>query len=161
MSVNGQAATSYFVSRGTVAGARPRSFVVTPVNRQPIGPGSKRRCKMLTNFQTATGPLESFLDCPGCGFYGTVYYTTKIPVYCSNACRQRAARQRKNERAGIENVSRLADTFSETAARQDFWKCFCSCRNVIYVSRFQLDNGPAVSCPSCYGRYLPDNEAII
>lgn len=50
---------------------------------------------MSHDFKTSIGNLETMLKCPGCGFYGLVYYKTQPPRYCSDACKQRAYRKRK------------------------------------------------------------------
>lgn len=43
----------------------------------------------------SSGDNQMMLTCPVCEWEGVVYYARKQPVYCSNACKQKAARQRR------------------------------------------------------------------
>ena len=36
------------------------------------------------------GTASMILDCPVCGWYGVVHYTTRPPTYCSDVCKQKA-----------------------------------------------------------------------
>lgn len=49
----------------------------------------------MTNFKTSKGDLEMWLDCPSCDFSGIIYYKTQSPLYCSQACKQKAYRIRR------------------------------------------------------------------
>lgn len=53
------------------------------------------------------GNLECWLDCPVCGWRGIIYYTRKKPVYCCDACKAKAYRERKRDNSQIESVTLL------------------------------------------------------
>jgi len=53
---------------------------------------------MTSKFEDENGHLYYHLICPVCGEEGDVLYSKRKPEYCSNACRQKAYRERKKKR---------------------------------------------------------------
>lgn len=47
--------------------------------------------------QETYGPNVKWLNCPMCEFEDEVWYTKKPPVYCSDKCKQKAYRARKQK----------------------------------------------------------------
>ncbi len=68
---------------------------------------------MAKDFKEADGSLEMFLDCPECDFEGIIYYISKPPEYCCNACKQRAYRRRHQEKRNIQAVTLLLRDLKE------------------------------------------------
>lgn len=63
----------------------------------------------MTHVTDRDGHLEMMLDCPECDFFDIVYYTTQPPIYCSDACKQRAYRKRKKRNTPV--VTHIIKTF--------------------------------------------------
>lgn len=105
------------------------------------------------------GNLETWLTCPVCGWSGIVYYTTKEPTYCSDACRQKAYRQRKNVTSEKdESVTNLArdkqgfyvhlDHEQYGRMRIDLVEMHCGCgRGIFTVPRNRQIGG--IRCELC------------
>jgi len=61
---------------------------------------------MSDKFDDLNGNLDFYLICPVCGRAGIVLYSKRKPVYCSDACRQKAYRER-NKKRNKETVTKL------------------------------------------------------
>lgn len=111
---------------------------------------------IMKDFKEETGGDNiAWLDCPICEWGGEVYYATKPPTYCSNTCKQKAARLRRQERQEAESRSRfLAESKKEMELTEPV-QLRCGCGWPVYVSRWQLGNGPEVFCLSCRQLYQP------
>ena len=60
--------------------------------------------------ENINGDSMAWLDCPTCGWSGEIAYQTKPPTYCSNACKQKAARQRKKRREAALPFAEILDS---------------------------------------------------
>jgi len=115
------------------------------------------------------GTLETFLVCPECGRSGIVYYKTRRPVYCSDACRQRAYRRRKRQEAEAEqeaeNVTpgELAGVTNRT--RQEIERQLdmalhlmgCGCPRYIWATRGNVEIG-GIRCDRCGEEFRPTEK---
>jgi len=61
---------------------------------------------MTTTVFDASGDNEMQFECGACGRRGVVYYQTRRPEYCNDACKQRAYRRRKRNAATCEVVTK-------------------------------------------------------
>jgi len=61
---------------------------------------------MTNQFNDPNGHLDYHLICPVCGKEGDIVYSKRIPQYCSNACRQKAYRERLKKRNNL-SVTKL------------------------------------------------------
>ena len=103
-----------------------------------------------------TGENCMMLDCPMCDFCETVYYNTKQPKYCSNACKQRAARLRKKKKAERKNVSSAMDTYLQHKGNpKELTLCQCRCGWEIIVSRGQIETVAPPRCVECGELFTP------
>lgn len=76
----------------------------------------------MNKFEDSEGEFEYYLTCPVCGKEGIVMYSKRIPVYCSEACKQKAYRMRKKKRNALD-VTKLRGQwarFGESAEYQLF-----------------------------------------
>jgi hypothetical protein len=62
---------------------------------------------MARHVDDTWGEHIALLDCPECDYYGDIYYTTKRPSYCSDACKQKAYRRRKAIKKTRQYLKRL------------------------------------------------------
>jgi len=89
------------------------------------------------------------LTCQWCGWTGIVYYTTKRPVYCSGACKQRAYRERRNvtddTTASVTNLTRRE---IERELDQTLHLLICSCGRGIWTVRGNVQIG-GLRCDLC------------
>jgi hypothetical protein len=61
----------------------------------------------------SSGDNQAQIDCPGCGETSVVWYATKRPEYCSDACKQRVYRARKRNSDTATTVTNFADDLPE------------------------------------------------
>ena len=124
----------------------------------------------MTHAQDRDGELEYQLECPVCGWFGVVYYTRKPPRFCSNACKQKAYRQRmaKANTPASENVTALENkgvTFStkakiERAIDQALHLCTCpNCKRGLWQTRGNIQIG-GVTCGLCGVDFEPVDKRL-
>lgn len=112
----------------------------------------------MTNLHVhdTTGQNCMILNCPMCDFQEEVYYATKPPKYCSNACKQRAARKRKKKRQRMRNVSQAIDTYlPERQKKGELVQCQCICGWEIIIPYAAIDALAVPKCPNCNTFYNP------
>jgi hypothetical protein len=119
---------------------------------------------MGKNYKTGdqTGNWETYLTCPVCGWSGIVYYTTKEPTYCSDACRQKAYRQRKRENVTPEKNEGVTNFVArdkhgvyfqhEEYGRIDLVEMRCSCGRGIFTVPGNRQIG-GIRCDLCKGEF--------
>ncbi len=68
----------------------------------------------MTHATERDGDKDLWLTCEHCGWQGLVYYKTRPPTYCSDACRAAAYRARKRDKlqAAGRHVSRKRREFN-------------------------------------------------
>jgi hypothetical protein len=106
------------------------------------------------------GDWETWLTCPVCGWSGIVYYTTKQPIYCSDACKQKAYRQRKNvtpeKNESVTNFvardGRGVYFQHEEYGRVDLVEMRCNCGRGVFTVPGNRQIGGIV-CELCGGRF--------
>jgi hypothetical protein len=62
----------------------------------------------MNRFEESEGHLFYHLTCPVCGKSDIILYSKRKPLYCSDACKQKAYRMRKAKRNN-EGVTKLKD----------------------------------------------------
>lgn len=96
------------------------------------------------------GTATMILDCPTCGWRGLVYYTTRRPVYCKDACKQKAYRQRRAKRNG-DAVTKQRGRDKQQIEReldQTLHLLSCSCGRGIWTVRGNVQIG-GLRCDLC------------
>lgn len=88
---------------------------------------------MATDFkQVGTGEKSMMLACPVCSWYGEVWYNTKPPAQCSNACKQKAKRNRgKYVQEARERKARWQEIIDSRFATDRLYK-----RELVSLSEF-------------------------
>jgi len=121
----------------------------------------------MTHAQDKEGTNDIYLDCPVCGWQGVVYYSRKPPTYCSDACKQKAYRQRLAKLAS-ENVTRKRNdgvTNStkpkiERSIDQALHLCTCpKCKRGLWQTRGNIQIGGVV-CGLCGVDFEPVDKRL-
>lgn len=99
------------------------------------------------------GDNVAWLDCPICEWGGEVYFATKPPTYCSNTCKQKAARLRRQEKQEAKKKAELLAQSEKEMKLTEPVQLRCGCGWPVYASKWQVENGPAIFCKECQKRY--------
>jgi len=86
-------------------------------------------------------------QCGSCGRRGIVYYTTRRPEYCNDACKQRAYRQRKRNSAVVTNRGQSEGRI-EADLDMGLHLLVCSCGRGIWTVKGNVHIG-GLHCNLC------------
>ena len=104
---------------------------------------------MTTHAGERWGSAAMVLTCPVCGWVGEVRYNRRRPVYCSDACKQRAYRERKNVTSDEDKaVTNLSKPRIERALDQALHLLRCGCGRGIWTVRGNVQIG-GLRCDLC------------
>lgn len=133
--------------------------IPAPSPRSP-GPGLSRRAvaqkgSKMPHVSERWGPLSMVFTCPGCGWEGTIRYTRRQPVYCSNACKQKAYRKRQKDKEA-KNVTTEADKAVTNLSKHKIERALdqvlhlmrCGCKRGIWTVRGNIQAG-GLRCDLC------------
>ena len=112
---------------------------------------------MGTHASERDGENVTFVDCPVCGWAGDVYYNRRLPVYCSNACKQKAYRERRRQAKNVtkeENasVTNLPQAKIERELDAALHLLTCDCKRGIWTVKGNVQIG-GLRCDLCGGLF--------
>lgn len=110
-----------------------------------------------THAKDREGSASMILDCPGCGWTGLVFYTTKRPVYCSDVCKQRTYRRRKAIKRNEPDDANLTRQKIERELDQALHLLSCACGRGIWTVRGNVQIG-GLRCDLCGGEFKEKRE---
>lgn len=113
---------------------------------------------MTNHVRERVGSASMILTCPTCGWSGLVYYSHRRPIHCSNACKQKAYRQRRQVKnvtpSPLEGVTNLTRRRIEHNLDQALHILQCDCRRSIWTVRGNIQIGK-LYCNLCKSSFRP------
>lgn len=116
--------------------------------------------------ENQSGHLDICIYCPECGRTFQTLYRSRKPVYCSDACKQRAYRRRRKQRILMQHLQEGNVTQKEAEAvtnvsREEIEMALgrrlvpmrCWCMRLIFVPG---DDADQIYCDRCGGRFFRD-----